>query len=84
MTEIQKPTVPDQLNVRLGGLRDPLAARCDSTGESPREVIRLALAKELGQPVPVMRAGNPGIAEQATAGAQARWRRKPKGRKPRE
>lgn len=71
-----KPTVPDQLNVRLGGLREPLDARCDATGESPREVIRLALAKELGVEAPKMSAGNPNIAEESAKGVKARWGKK--------
>jgi len=44
----------DPMSLRLGDLAGPLLARCDRTGETPSEVCRLALAKELCVEQPVM------------------------------
>lgn len=45
----------DRITFRLGELAGPLAIRCQTTGERPSDVVRLALARELGQPVPRLR-----------------------------
>ena len=44
----------DPMSLRLGELAGPLLARCDRTGETPSEVCRLALAKELRVEAPAM------------------------------
>lgn len=48
----------DPMSLRLGPLREPLLARCDRTGETPSDVLRLALAKELCVATPEMAPGN--------------------------
>ena len=47
----------DPMSVRLGPLAEPLLLRCESTGETPSDVLRLALAKELGLEAPAMPQG---------------------------
>lgn len=47
----------DPMSLRLGPLAGPLLRRCDSTGETPSDVLRLALAKELGLEAPAMPQG---------------------------
>ena len=71
----------DRITFRLGPLAGPLAAYCEQHGTTPSDVIRAALAKRLGVNAPEMPQGNPDIAEQAAAGAAARWKAKRKRRK---
>lgn len=66
----------DRLTIRLGPLASALSARCQQTGESPVNVARAAIAKELGVEAPEMAAGNPNIAEESTKGVKARWGKK--------
>lgn len=47
----------DPMSLRLGDLAEPLLKRCKKTGETPSDVLRLALAKELGVEVPAMAQG---------------------------
>jgi len=70
----------DRITFRLGPLAGPLAAYCEKHGTTPSDAIRLALSRLLRVDAPEMTPGNPGIGEQAEAGAAARWKRK-KGRK---
>lgn len=42
----------DRITFRPGPLAEPLAVRCQATGERPSDVVRIALARELGQAVP--------------------------------
>jgi hypothetical protein len=70
----------DRITFRLGPLTGPLAAYCEKHGTTPSDAIRLALSRLLRVDTPEMTPGNPDIAEQAEAGAKARWKRK-KGRK---
>lgn len=46
------------MSLRLGPLVEPLLKRCERTGETPSEVCRLAIAKELGVDAPEMAPGN--------------------------
>ena len=71
----------DRITFRLGPLAGPLAAYCEKNCTTPSDVIRAALAKRLGVDAPEMPQGNPDIAEQAAAGAAARWKAKRKRRK---
>ena len=71
----------DRITFRLGPLAGPLAAYCEKHGTTPSDVIRAALAKRLGVNAPEMPQGNPDIADQAAAGAAARWQVKQKRRK---
>jgi hypothetical protein len=71
----------DRITFRLGPLAGPLAVYCEKHGTTPSDVIRAALAKRLGVDAPEMPQGNPGIGEQAAAGAAARWKAKRKRRK---
>lgn len=66
----------DRITFRLGSLAGPLAAYCKKHGTTPSDAIRLAVAKMLRVKVPDMPMGNPAIAEQAEAGAAARWKRR--------
>jgi hypothetical protein len=47
----------DPMSLRLGDLAEPLLKRCDETGETPSEVCRIALAKELSVELPQARQG---------------------------
>lgn len=47
----------DPMSLRLGDLSEPLLKRCGKTGETPSEVCRIALAKELGVELPEVRQG---------------------------
>jgi hypothetical protein len=47
----------DPMSLRLGPLAGPLLLRCKSTGETPSDVLRRALAKELGLEAPEMLQG---------------------------
>lgn len=60
----------DPISLRLGPLAGPLLLRCESTGETPSEVLRLALAKELGREAPEMPQGFAAMSE--TKAAKAR------------
>jgi hypothetical protein len=66
----------DRITFRLGSLAFPLAAYCSEYKTTPSDVIRLALSRMLRVEAPEMTPGNPDIAEQAEAGAAARWKRK--------
>ena len=68
----------DRLTFRLGPLAGPLAAYCERHGATPSDAIRLALSRLLRVEAPEMTPGNPAIAEQAEAGAAARWKPKRK------
>jgi len=46
------PSIPKKLDFITGQLADPLGAWCDSTGKSPSEALRLALAAFLGVDAP--------------------------------
>jgi hypothetical protein len=70
--------ISDRITLRLGSLIKPLAAYCEKHGTTPSEAIRLALSRLLRVEAPEMPPGNPDIAEQAEAGAAARWKRKRK------
>lgn len=67
----------EKLTIRLGPLAGPLAERCERTGETPSEVVRKALARLLGEPLPEMPEGNPGLGAIAHAAAAKRWGKKP-------
>ena len=71
----------DRITFRLGPLAGPLAAYCEKHGTTPSEAIRMALSRLLRVEAPEMPLGNPAIADQAAAGATARWKPKRKGRK---
>lgn len=60
----------DPISLRLGPLAGPLLLRCESTGETPSDVLRLALAKELGLEAPEMPQGFAAMSE--TKAAKAR------------
>lgn len=47
----------DPMSLRLGPLAGPLLQQCKSTGETPSDVLRKALAKELGLEAPEMLQG---------------------------
>lgn len=47
----------DPMSLRLGELSGSLLKRCKQTGETPSEVCRIGLAKELGVPVPEAKQG---------------------------
>jgi len=47
----------DPMSLRLGPLAGPLLKRCERTGETPSDVLRIALAKELGTDAPEMLQG---------------------------
>lgn len=66
------------MSLRLGPLAGPLLQRCESTGETPSDVLRLALAKELGLEAPKMPQGFAAMSEKTAAKARkesARTRR---------
>ena len=71
----------DRITFRLGPLVGPMADYCEKHGTTPSEAIRLALSRLLRVETPEMPQGNPSIAEQAAAGAAARWKAKRKRRK---
>ena len=66
----------DRVTFRLGPLAEPLEAYCKKHDTTPSDAIRLAVAKLLRVAAPEMPMGNPAIAEQAEAGAAARWKKK--------
>lgn len=68
----------DRITFRLGPLAGPLAAYCEKNGTTLSEAIRLALSTLLLVETPEMTPGNPAIAEQAEAGAKARWKKRRK------
>lgn len=71
----------DRITLRLGPLAGPMAAYCEQHGTTPSEAIRLALSRLLRVEAPEMPPGNPAIADQAQAGAAARWKPERKGRR---
>ena len=71
----------DKITFRPGTLASPLLAYCQRHGCTPSEAIRKAVARLLHVDAPEMPQGNPDIAEQAAAGAAARWKAKRKRRK---
>ena len=71
----------DRITFRLGPLAGPMAAYCKQPGCTPSEAVRKAVARLLHVEAPEMPQGNPDIAEQAAAGAAARWKAKRKRRK---
>ena len=75
--------IPEKLTVRLGGLRQPLAAWCDQHQQKPSESVRIAVAAMLGVDAPEMPVGNPNASKQALAANAARWKQKRKTRKKR-
>jgi hypothetical protein len=66
----------DRATFRLGPLAGPLSAYCEQHGTTPSDAIRLAVSRMLRVEAPTMPPGNPDIAEQAEAGAAARWNRR--------
>lgn len=60
----------DPMSLRLGPLAGPLLQRCEETGETPSDVLRIALAKELGLAAPEMPQGFAAMSE--TKAAKAR------------
>lgn len=60
----------DPISLRLGPLAGPLLLRCKSTEETPSEVIRKALAVELGIDVPAMPQGFAAMSESKAAKAR--------------
>ena len=72
----------DRVSFRLGDLSEPLAAWCESTGQTKSEAARQALASMLGVDAPVMQSGNPDASrETALAANKARWKPRKKRRK---
>ena len=70
----------DPMSLRLGDLAEPLLKRCKKTGETPSDVLRLALAKELGVELPDVRQG---FAAMSAAKADRARRRSVKSRRAR-
>jgi len=68
--------IPSKITFRLGHLAEPLGRWCDEHDTTPSEATRQAVAQMLGVDAPDMQPGNPDIAEQASAGAKARWGRR--------
>jgi len=60
----------EPMSLRLGPLAGPLLKRCESTGETPSDVLRKALAKELGIGVPAMPQGFAAMSEKKAAKAR--------------
>jgi len=60
----------DPMSLRLGPLAGPLLLRCESTGETPSEVCRIALAKELAEDIPAMPQGFAAMSEKTAAKAR--------------
>ena len=65
----------DPMSLRLGPLAGPLLQRCERTGETPSEVCRIALAKELKEPIPEMAQGFAAMSEKKAAKARKKARR---------
>lgn len=53
----------DPMSLRLGPLARPLLERCEKTGETPSDVLRIALARELGLSAPEMPQGFAAMSE---------------------
>lgn len=71
----------DPMSLRLGPLAGPLLLRCESTGETPSDVLRKALATELGLKAPEMPQGFAAMDKKTAAKARkksARTRRRAK------
>jgi hypothetical protein len=66
----------DPISLRLGPLAGPLLLRCESTGETPSDVLRLALAKELGLDAPEMPQGFAAMNPKTAAKTAAKARKK--------
>lgn len=60
----------DPMSLRLGPLAGPLLQRCEKTGETPSDVLRIALAKELGISAPEMPQGFAAMSEKTAAKAR--------------
>ena len=60
----------DPMSLRLGPLAGPLLQRCKHTRETPSEVLRKALAKELGLDAPEMLQGFAAMSETKAANAR--------------
>jgi hypothetical protein len=60
----------EPMSLRLGPLAGPLLQRCERTGETPSDVLRLALAKELGLEAPSMPQGFAAMSEKTAAKAR--------------
>lgn len=65
----------DRITFRLGDLAEPLATHCQSHGQRPSDVARLALAKYLGQPVPTLRGHVANLRQYRKLPSQRRQRR---------
>ena len=70
----------DPMSLRLGDLAEPLLKRCGKTGETPSEVCRIAIAKELAVELPEVRQG---FAAMGAARARKAQRKSAKTRKQR-
>lgn len=62
----------DPMSLRLGDLAEPLLKRCEKTGETPSDVLRIALAKELGVESPEMPQGFAAMSEEKADRARRR------------
>jgi|688.fasta_scaffold486833_1 hypothetical protein len=60
----------DPMSLRLGPLAGPLLKRCERTGETPSDVLRKALATELGLDAPEMLQGFAAMAPEKAAKLQ--------------
>jgi len=52
--------IPDRVTLRLGPLRIPIAKRLDKTGQKLSDYIRILIANDLKEAVPVMLCGQAG------------------------
>jgi hypothetical protein len=68
--------IPPRITFVVGPLAEPLSQWCEAHGCTPSEAIRKAVARLLHVEEPEMPQGNPDIAEQAAAGAAARWKKR--------
>lgn len=71
----------DPISLRLGPLVGPLLLRCKSTGETPSEVLRKALATELGMQAPMMLQGFAAMDQKTAAKARKKSGRTRRGAK---
>lgn len=60
----------DPMSLRLGTLAGPLLQRCEKTGETPSDVLRIALARELGLEPPAMLQGFAAMDEKTASKAR--------------
>jgi hypothetical protein len=63
----------DRITIRLGTLAEALKRAAAKSGRSLIAEARHQIARGLRVKPPVMRPGNPDIADHARAAAQARW-----------